>query len=38
MTEAAAAAHGGPDILVNNAAVRYFDTVENFAPERWDEA
>jgi 3-hydroxybutyrate dehydrogenase len=30
--------HGGPDILVNNAVVRYFGAVENFAPEHWDEA
>ena len=29
----------GPiDILVNNAVVRHFAPVENFAPERWDEA
>ena len=27
-----------PDILVNNAVVRYFGAVENFAPEHWDEA
>lgn len=31
-------AYGGPDILVNNAVVRYFGAVENFAPEHWDEA
>jgi 3-hydroxybutyrate dehydrogenase len=31
-------AHGGLDILVNNAVVRYFGAVENFAPEQWDEA
>ena len=30
--------HGGPDILVNNAVVRAFGAVENFAPEQWDEA
>jgi len=30
--------HGGPDILVNNAVVRAFGAVENFAPEHWDEA
>lgn len=30
--------HGGLDILVNNAAVRSFGAVENFAPEQWDEA
>ncbi len=27
-----------PDILVNNAVVRYFGAVENFAPDHWDEA
>jgi 3-hydroxybutyrate dehydrogenase len=26
------------DILVNNAVVRYFAPVEEFAPERWEEA
>ena len=30
--------HGGPDILVNNAVVRGFAAVEDFAPEQWDEA
>jgi 3-hydroxybutyrate dehydrogenase len=30
--------HGSLDILVNNAVVRYFGPVENFAPEDWDEA
>jgi 3-hydroxybutyrate dehydrogenase len=29
---------GGLDILVNNAVVRHFSPVENFPPERWDEA
>lgn len=29
---------GAIDILVNNAVVRHFAPVENFAPERWDEA
>jgi 3-hydroxybutyrate dehydrogenase len=29
---------GGLDILVNNAVVRHFSSVENFPPERWDEA
>jgi 3-hydroxybutyrate dehydrogenase len=38
LIEATAATHGGPDILVNNAVVRYFGAVENFAPEHWDEA
>ncbi|HBK05361.1 MAG TPA: beta-D-hydroxybutyrate dehydrogenase [Acetobacteraceae bacterium] len=30
--------HGGLDILVNNAVVRYFGAIENFAPEHWNEA
>ena len=29
---------GGVDILVNNAVVRHFSPVEDFPPERWDEA
>jgi 3-hydroxybutyrate dehydrogenase len=29
---------GVVDILVNNAVVRHFSPVENFPPERWDEA
>src|SRR6202046_3602557 len=29
---------GAIDILVNNAAVRHFASVEDFAPERWEEA
>ena len=29
---------GGPDILVNNAVVRYFGATEDFNPEHWDEA
>ncbi|ANW05428.1 beta-D-hydroxybutyrate dehydrogenase [Bradyrhizobium icense] len=29
---------GAVDILVNNAVVRHFAPVEDFAPERWDEA
>ena len=33
MVEAAA-----PDVVVNNAVVRYFGAVENFVPEHWDEA
>lgn len=32
------ASGNGPDILVNNAVVRYFGAVENFAPDHWDEA
>ena len=35
---AAAAAHGGPDILVNNAVVRSFAPVEAFDPADWDRA
>lgn len=38
MVEATRRAHGGPDILVNNAVVRHFGAVEAFAPEHWDEA
>jgi 3-hydroxybutyrate dehydrogenase len=30
--------HGGLNVLVNNAVVRYFGAVENFAPDHWDEA
>jgi 3-hydroxybutyrate dehydrogenase len=29
---------GGIDILVNNAVVRHFSPVEDFAPANWDEA
>jgi 3-hydroxybutyrate dehydrogenase len=29
---------GAVDILVNNAVVRHFSPIENFPPERWDEA
>ncbi len=38
MIAATAKAHGGPDILVNNAVVRYFGAIENFVPAQWDEA
>jgi 3-hydroxybutyrate dehydrogenase len=38
MIEGTTNAHGSPDILVNNAVVRYFGAVENFVPEHWDEA
>ena len=38
LIEIAQRGHGGLDILVNNAVVRYFGAVENFAPEHWDEA
>jgi 3-hydroxybutyrate dehydrogenase len=38
MIETTQQAHGGLDILVNNAVVRHFGAVENFAPEHWDEA
>ncbi len=31
-------ATAAPDIVVNNAVVRHFGAVENFAPEHWDEA
>lgn len=38
LVQATATAFGGPDILVNNAVVRFFGLVENFAPAHWDEA
>lgn len=38
LVQSTTAEHGGPDIVVNNAVVRYFGAVENFAPEQWDEA
>lgn len=38
MIESTQQAFGCLDILVNNAVVRYFGAVENFAPEHWDEA
>ncbi|MGD8808978.1 MAG: SDR family oxidoreductase [Gammaproteobacteria bacterium] len=36
--EAAAALSGGVDILVNNAVIRHFHTIDAFAPEDWDRA
>lgn len=38
LVQATIAAHGSLDILVNNAVVRYFGTVENFSPEHRNEA
>ncbi|HWB97023.1 MAG TPA: SDR family oxidoreductase, partial [Bryobacteraceae bacterium] len=38
LVESTRQAHGGPDIVVNNAVVRHFGAVENFAPEHWNEA
>jgi 3-hydroxybutyrate dehydrogenase len=38
LVKATTAALGGPDVLVNNAVVRYFGAVEDFAPAHWDEA
>jgi 3-hydroxybutyrate dehydrogenase len=38
MIETTQREHGSLDILVNNAVVRYFGAVENFAPEHWEEA
>jgi 3-hydroxybutyrate dehydrogenase len=38
MVETTRQAHGGPDIVVNNAVVRHFGAIENFAPEHWNEA
>ena len=36
LVEAAQAAFGGVDILVNNAVARYFAPIEQFKPEDWD--
>lgn len=30
--------HGGPDIVVNNAVVRYFGATEDLSPAQWNEA
>ncbi len=38
LVRAATQVFGALDILVNNAVVRHFGAVENFAPEHWDEA
>jgi 3-hydroxybutyrate dehydrogenase len=38
LVRAATQVFGTLDILVNNAVVRFFGTVEDFAPEHWDEA
>ena len=38
MVRAATQVFGALDIVVNNAVVRFFGAVENFAPEQWDEA
>jgi NAD(P)-dependent dehydrogenase (short-subunit alcohol dehydrogenase family) len=38
LIETAQQAFGGLDVLVDNAKVRYFGAVQNFAPEHWDEA
>ncbi|MDR3537037.1 MAG: SDR family oxidoreductase [Acetobacteraceae bacterium] len=38
LVQATGEAFGGPDILVNNAVVRHFGPVEDFAPAHWDEA
>src|SRR6266849_6286541 len=38
MMEAAIAAFGGIDIVVNNAVVRHFARVEAFSVEHWNEA
>jgi 3-hydroxybutyrate dehydrogenase len=38
LIQTTAATHGSLDILVNNAVVRYFGAIENFAPEHWNEA
>ena len=33
-----AAELGGPDILVNNAVIRYFHSIEDFDPANWEHA
>lgn len=33
-----AAELGGPDILVNNAVIRYFHSIEDFEPANWEHA
>jgi 3-hydroxybutyrate dehydrogenase len=38
LVRAATQVFGALDIVVNNAVVRHFGAVENFAPEHWDEA
>lgn len=38
LVNATAATLGGPDIVVNNAVVRYFGAVEDFSPDHWNEA
>ncbi len=38
LVEAAQAAFGGVDILVNNAVARYFAPIEQFKPEDWDRS
>jgi 3-hydroxybutyrate dehydrogenase len=38
MVEALFERTGGIDILINNAVVRHFAPVDQFAPERWEEA
>jgi 3-hydroxybutyrate dehydrogenase len=38
MVERTCAAFGGVDVLVNNAVVRHFAPIENFATELWEEA
>jgi 3-hydroxybutyrate dehydrogenase len=38
LIESTKQAHGGPNILVNNAVVGFFGAVENFSPDHWDEA
>lgn len=36
LIEAAAGAHGGVDVLVNNAGVQFTSPIEDFPPEKWD--
>lgn len=38
LVQAATQTFGSLDILVNNAVMRFFGAIEDFAPEHWDEA
>lgn len=38
MMERLTASHGGVDILVNNAVVRHIAPIDEFPPDKWDQA